>query len=228
MATQANLITTYNANPTLQKQYTLDQYLALFDFGQTPTTPTPTPTPTPVTPGIPNIINQNINQGGGGDGGTPPPTGPGLGYKGPGSTVSGNFNIDDIGEGTIDSDDLSFGLSLKEGLYGLQNLFSNLPTPFNLARKAYEFTKQKELEKKAQEEAIARDIARNMQEANRAGKTGGYQAGYDSGFMDGPSGAGTGNSPSDKGGSDSMGSFARGGRVRGSYFNGGIVSLRRR
>jgi len=69
MATRANLIATYNANPTLQKQYTLAQYLALFDFGQTPTTPTPTPTPTPVTPGIPNIINQNINQGGGGDGG---------------------------------------------------------------------------------------------------------------------------------------------------------------
>jgi hypothetical protein len=39
MAQRANLIATYNANPTLQKQYTLQQYLALFDFGQT--TPTP-------------------------------------------------------------------------------------------------------------------------------------------------------------------------------------------
>jgi len=76
MATQANLIATYNANPTLQKQYTLPQYLALFDFGQTPTTPTTpafptTPTPTPITPGLPNIINQNLGggndrQGGGG------------------------------------------------------------------------------------------------------------------------------------------------------------------
>ena len=63
MATRANLIATYNANPTLQKQYTLDQYLALFDFSQTTPTPTPTPTPLPgPTPGIPNIINQNINQ----------------------------------------------------------------------------------------------------------------------------------------------------------------------
>jgi len=78
MAQRANLIATYNANPTLQKQYTLPQYLALFDFGQTPTTPTPTPTPTltPATPGIPNIINQNINQGGGGNGGDGPPPGP--------------------------------------------------------------------------------------------------------------------------------------------------------
>ena len=53
-----------------------------------------------------------------------------------------------------------------------------------------------------------------MQESNRAGKTGGYQAGYDRDFMDGPSdGGSTGGSPgsSGPGGSDSMGSFARGG-----------------
>ena len=72
MATQANLIATYNANPTLQSRYTLQEYLDMFGFGQT-TTPTPdpdpTPTPTPEVPGIPNIINQNLNQGGGGNGG---------------------------------------------------------------------------------------------------------------------------------------------------------------
>jgi len=73
MATQANLIATYQSNPTLQKQYTQQQYLDLFDFGQkTPqpvTNPPPTRTPTP-TPGVPGIINQNINQyqGGGGAG----------------------------------------------------------------------------------------------------------------------------------------------------------------
>ena len=73
MAQRANLIATYNANPTLQKQYTLPQYLALFDFGQTTPTPDPdpTPTPTPDEPGLPNIINQNVSggnerQGGGG------------------------------------------------------------------------------------------------------------------------------------------------------------------
>jgi len=72
MAQRANLIATYNSNPTLQSRYTLQEYLDLFGFGAT-TTPTPdpdpTPTPTPEVPGIPNIINQNINQGGGGDGG---------------------------------------------------------------------------------------------------------------------------------------------------------------
>ena len=73
MASRANLIATYNSNPTLQGQYTQQQYLDLFDFGQkTPqpvTNPPPTRTPTP-TPGVPGIINQNINQyqGGGGAG----------------------------------------------------------------------------------------------------------------------------------------------------------------
>jgi len=69
MATRDNLIATYNANPTLQSQYTQQQYLDLFDFGLQTVAPTPTPTPTP-TPGVPGIINQNINQyqGGGGDG----------------------------------------------------------------------------------------------------------------------------------------------------------------
>ena len=70
MATRANLIETYNSNPTLQSRYTLQQYLDLFGFGATttttPTTTTTTPTQTPATPGIPNIINQNLNQGGGG------------------------------------------------------------------------------------------------------------------------------------------------------------------
>jgi hypothetical protein len=72
MATRQNLIDTYNANPTLQSRYTLQQYLDLFGFGATTTptqTPTTTPTQTPATPGIPNIINQNLNPGGGGDGG---------------------------------------------------------------------------------------------------------------------------------------------------------------
>ena len=72
MANRANLIATYNANPTLQSRYTLQQYLDLFDFGATttttPTTTTTTPTQTPATPGIPNIINQNLDQGGGNGG----------------------------------------------------------------------------------------------------------------------------------------------------------------
>ena len=75
--------------------------------------------------------------------------------------------------------------------------------------KAIEFAKQKEKAKEAQLAAIARDIARD----NKAAGTGGYQSDFrqDSDFMEGPSGAGTGLGASDKGGSDTMGSFKKGG-----------------
>ena len=74
MATRANLIATYNSNPTLQNQYTQQQYLDLFDFSTptttTATTTTPSTTTTPAaTTGIQNIIGQDLNQGGGGGGG---------------------------------------------------------------------------------------------------------------------------------------------------------------
>ena len=67
-----------------------------------------------------------------------------------------------------------------------------------------------------------------MQRENEAAGRGGYQAGYDSAFMDGgrdDSGneRGRGNDPDDKGGSDTMGSFAYGGRV--PYMMGGLTDL---
>jgi hypothetical protein len=67
MATQANLIATYQSNPTLQNRYTQQEYLDMFGFGaQQPTPdPDPDPTPTPPSDGIQNIIGQNLNQGGG-------------------------------------------------------------------------------------------------------------------------------------------------------------------
>jgi hypothetical protein len=68
-----NLTNVYNQNPTLQGQYTLQQYLDLFGGSSTGTT---TPTTTATTPTTTNssqgIINANINQfqsGGGGGGG---------------------------------------------------------------------------------------------------------------------------------------------------------------
>ena len=66
-----NLTNIYNQNPTLQGQYTLQQYLDMFGGSSTPTPPpTPTPTPTPPNQGI---IGADINtyQGGGGGGGIP-------------------------------------------------------------------------------------------------------------------------------------------------------------
>jgi hypothetical protein len=78
------------------------------------------------------------------------------------------------------------------------------PTKFQLEK-----IKQAEAEL-AKAEAAKQAAAKAMQEQNRANRTGGYQAGYDSDFMDG-AGRSTGMGAADKGGSDSMGSFKRGG-----------------
>ena len=62
-----NLTNVYNQNPTLQGQYTLQQYLDLFGGSSTPPPATIQPVPTPNVPET-GIINQNINQyQGGGD-----------------------------------------------------------------------------------------------------------------------------------------------------------------
>ena len=63
----------------------------------------------------------------------------------------------------------------------------------------------------AAQEAARQAATTQMAAANKAAGRGGYQAGYGGDFMDGPSDAGRGNAPSDKGGSDSMGSFRDGG-----------------
>jgi hypothetical protein len=71
MATRSNLIATYQNNPTLQSQYTQQQYLDLFDFGVQTPQPAPNPPPTRTPPpsgGVTNIIGQDLNQGGGGGG----------------------------------------------------------------------------------------------------------------------------------------------------------------
>ena len=91
MATRQNLIDTYNANPTLQARYTLPQYLSLFDFSQTTTTPTTstTPTQTSATAGLPNIINQNINRI------NRPPEGDGIKDDDDGTTPTGSVSLTD-------------------------------------------------------------------------------------------------------------------------------------
>ena len=68
-----NLTNVYNQNPTIQGQYTLQQYLDMFGGSSTGTTTptTATTTTTPTTNASQGIINANINQyqGGGGGGG---------------------------------------------------------------------------------------------------------------------------------------------------------------
>ena len=114
--------------------------------------------------------------------------------------------------------------------YATRSKFQQAKLDRAIAEKKAAVEKKAAAEKKALEEFNASQAAaltREMARQNQRDNTGGYQAGYGGDFMDGGD-RGRGNDPDDKGGSDSMGSFARGGRVRGSYFNGGIVSLRRR
>ena len=62
-----NLTNVYNQNPTLQSQYTLQQYLDLFGGSSTPAPPAPpTPPPAPPTPPDQGIIGVDLNQGGDG------------------------------------------------------------------------------------------------------------------------------------------------------------------
>ena len=85
------------------------------------------------------------------------------------------------------------------------------------------------LEQEAAQEEARQAAANKMQNENRQNETGGYQAGYSSDFMDGGKDdrgneRGRGNDPDDKGGSDTMGSFAKGGRI--GYFFGGLAARR--
>jgi len=65
-----NLTSVYNQNPTLQSQYTLQQYLDMFGGSSTGNTGTQTQTTTPTSNASQGIIGSNINtyQGGGGGG----------------------------------------------------------------------------------------------------------------------------------------------------------------
>ena len=153
-----NLSSTYRQSPSLRNQFATEQdYLDLFDNQKT------TPAMAKAfniddydTTGIKSIINTKpviINETGG-DGPTDP-TGPGYGYTGPGSTGSvGGFNIDDIGEGTIDDEDMP-GITGK-GLMSLAGFIAN-PVGF-FAKKAFNIAKQKYDNKKARDKA-AQDLA---------------------------------------------------------------------
>ena len=94
-------------------------------------------------------------------------------------------------------------------------------------------TRKRDLDRRAAEEAQAKQTAAiaaaNKAAADRGDRRGGYQAGYDDDFMTGGGGgrdaAQESRSPgsSGPGGSDTMGSFAYGGRV--PYMMGGLTNL---
>jgi len=159
---------------------------------------------------IPGPLQYVRESDGGGDGPPGAPPGP----KGP----SGITGFDSLGNPV--SDDMSIGSVAKNALGFLTN-----PLGF-LGIKAYRAYKDKKAKQELQdfynttEAKTAQDMARD----NKASNTGGYQAGYGSDFMEG-TGRGRGNAPSDKGGSDTMGSSADGGII-GHGGNGGLPGKR--
>ena len=180
--------------------------------------------------GLPIPILPPINQGGGGEG-------PGGGFNT--DTEDQSTTADDFGSG-LEGDDPSMNMTEEEkdaidaynnpattkGMMGtigatMFGFMNPLTAMFSLN---YQKNKAKE---KAMEEAKAAATAARAAENKAAGNRGGYQSDFgnkgNEGFMEGPAGAGYGMGASDKGGSDSMGSFAYGGRV--PYMMGGLANL---
>jgi len=127
--------------------------------------------------------------------------------------------------GDDDEEEENAGITSKMGIAKNVLGFMMNPVAFGLT-KAYQAYRQKKEKQELQDfyNTTEAKTVQDMARGNKGSNTGGYQAGYDSGFMDGPSGAGRGNAPGDKGGSDSMGSHADGGRV--GYFFGGRVNYK--
>jgi len=173
-----------------------------------------------------------INQGGGGGDGPvdlgPTDYGYESSYESTGTTPGENANyLNDIGEGSIDEEDIKNNKpGILKQLGQMSMAFSNPVGTIGYGiYKNYKQKKENEQRRQeAQQQLEAQQLADKQMAANQKNNTGGYQAGYGSDFMDGPSGASTGNNPGDKGGSDSMGSFAKGGRV--GYFFGGRVNYK--
>jgi len=261
----SNLTAVYNNNPTLKSMYSLPDYLALFgqDSSSTPqlatayVDPTTSTTSAPASTGIPSIINQNLNQGGGGEGDGPQgiadtPGTYGKEYTGqtmPDGTPIGSM-VEMQGPGIIDSlkntgDDLV-------DFYKTYSPFGFIFGKIGQAKKD-KIAREKTAAAKAKaereaKEAIAQaeriEAAKKEQErqaiANLAGlsstTTEGGGGGIASSGMTGAQAAGMGGGSqiAESAGSTKSGrtdggwGWAKGGFVRGSYFDGGIVSLRRR
>ena len=130
-----NLTNVYNQNPTLQSNYTLQQYLDLFGGSSTgtttPTTTTPTtttPTPTPGLPAVTQpIINYNQGGGNGDDDDTTTGTNPGGKFDLASFAKAAGFAFNPIG--TI------LGLLGTKAYQNYKNPYTNITGGLNKATK---------------------------------------------------------------------------------------------
>jgi len=139
----------------------------------------------------------------------------------PDQSITGNMGMTEEEEDAINAMRNPNFTKGQIGRLGLEAVFNPLSAAFN-AYRMNQKNKAAALEK-AREAATAARAAANQAAAERGEEArGGYQAGYGSDFMGGE-GRSTGMGAADKGGSDSMGSFAYGGRV--PYMIGGLADL---
>ena len=208
-----NISDTYDNNPTLQSQYPNKQdYLDLFAQQTTTTTPqtntttqSTTSTIAPINPIKPIIkIPQSDGDGGGG---SPPPGGgitAGINFDYGYTSPSGEFNLDDIGEGTVADEDYTLGMRARDAYSGIKNFIKYNPMNpmfmFNVGKagieKAREFAEQvqeqkaleAEQERQAQINAARAALAYQTQTGEGSGYTGGFDSStqnYDDPFSPG-------------------------------------------
>jgi len=245
-----NLSNTYQQSPSLQNQFATEQdYLDLFDNNKTTPAMAQAYVPVDDTTGIKSITNTAtpiIYQGGGGDGDGPPdgPTDPGV------TADDYGLGVDDptgMGYELTDKDksDIS-GQKTKNTTMGLMAALSFAINPIGFFVGRYAKDRYKEYKERKEKQDAIDKAKKEAEEAAAAGRAYDYEGRsnqYGTHTSTISSAQAASNREGRRGGTTTGGYStashgqamhgARGGFVptglsRGSYFKGGIVSLRRR
>jgi len=234
-----NLTNVYNQNPTLQGQYTLQQYLDLYGGSSTTSTTTPTTstsTSTPASSGQ-GIINANINQfqnQGGGGGGGPTPT---KGFRRDDNLGTSDYQGAGKGfkQGLKDAASDTFDFITSGGITGslLRSIFGKKKKDFSIKSNkiALKARDKLEAERKAKAQAIkdaqiAKDFyAGHGRTTNPGGRLGGND-GQSGGQFSGGAGFASANAYGGSGNMNDLGAdnFRRGGRV-GAKDGGSMIQI---
>lgn len=240
-----NYINTWNNSSVLQQQFPdVNDYVALFGSSYTPFTSSTSSTPsTSSESGVGSLMQPKIidDFNDSGDQGNPPGgnTNAGYGYSG----VDG-FSLGDIGEGTVDKDDYTFGMQVNDAVRGAKTTLSGLPDRvkdyvksggllglgvkgvgkvFNYGRNVLSQGLQSLRDKQAEEKALADAMAVAQAEIDRMGYKdyGQGAATGGGGYNDGDGGSYSGASTQDYSGGEKDGGFIDGTNRRIGFAEGG-------
>ena len=232
-----NLSNTYRGSPSLQNQFATEQdYLDLFDTNRTTPAMAQAYVPVDDTSGIKSIVNTTptiINEGGGG-GGPTDPTGPTTGFSTQGAPYgNAKGGMHDYSDTGI----MGTGITGKGLMAALSFAFN--PIGFFIGRYAkdkYKEYKEKKEKEKIDKENAAKAAANAYDYKGRSNEHGTHYSTISKekaqANQDRHRGQGTTSGHSTASHGQAMhgarGGFVPTGLSRGSYFKGGIVSLRRR